>query len=204
MPIADCRLMNEGQRPNPETRQSALDSRHSAFSLIELLVAVAIIAILAGMLLASVALVRRHARKIVATTEVKGLETAWKNYYSTYRRWPTFAEESDSVAIADAVAAVLRGFDDAGTNNPKRIKFMEFNRLNAVTNPISPWGRTSEVSTNHYYYVKFDVNYDDVIDAGASASDPPANAVRRKVIVWTINPDVDPEESGYVIGSWQL
>jgi prepilin-type N-terminal cleavage/methylation domain-containing protein/prepilin-type processing-associated H-X9-DG protein len=89
----------------------------SAFTLIELLVVIVIIAVLAGMLLPSIALVKDAARRTVCAsnlrqwaaamlsyaTDNEGLVVGPETYYPSYAEWPSF--------YAD--------FTDNGTNTPK-------------------------------------------------------------------------------------
>jgi prepilin-type N-terminal cleavage/methylation domain-containing protein len=162
----------------------------SGFTLVEMLAVVVIIGLLMAMLLGVVELVRGRAQEAIAHGEVKSLESAWKQYYAEYKQWPTFAGETTPVAITGGVADLLRGSDDADTNNVKRMEFMEFSRLNGVQDPVNPWGDVGGVQTGYYYYAMFDVDYDHVI-AG------PSGDVPRSVIVWTVH-----GEDGSIIGSW--
>ena len=165
--------------------------------MLELLVVMIIIAILAGLLFPAIRAVRRHTREVVAKTEVKSIETAWKQYYTQYKKWPTFAEETD-IAITGEVARVLQG-EYSSENNPRKLKFMEFSRFNSSADPVNPWWLAKTASENYCYYVKFDTDYDGWLKVGV----PPTNMVRRSVIVWTINSDMSPGEDGYIIGSWR-
>lgn len=62
--------------------------RHSAFTLIELLVVMAIIGILASLVLAGVAMVKKEAMKTRARQEMSNIATAISQYESKYGRLP--------------------------------------------------------------------------------------------------------------------
>ena len=59
-----------------------------AFTLVEMLVVVAIIAILAGILIPVVGRAKTKAKVAAARVEMAGLETAIKSYKNDYNRWP--------------------------------------------------------------------------------------------------------------------
>ena len=80
---------------------------------------------------------------------------------------------------------------------------MHFTRYNTASNPISPWGDRRTAATN-FYYCRLDTDYDEVIPGTGDALNPPADGLRRSVIVWTINPDAPPSDpDNHIIGSWQ-
>ena len=62
--------------------------QHGAFTLVEMLVVIAIIAILAGILVPVVGRAKTKARIAAARVEMAGLETAIKSYKNDYNRWP--------------------------------------------------------------------------------------------------------------------
>lgn len=165
--------------------------------MIELVAVLTVIAILTGLLLAAIARARNHARHTLAKNEVSHLEAAWNQYLTRYHRWPSFASETNAVALTEDVAAVLRGENRDGANR-ERLKFIDFSRFNTNSNPVSPWGRMFEDSTGCYYYVKFDTDYDGVIEEDDDGDEPPDHDVRRSVIVWTVDPN-----DGGLVTSWE-
>lgn len=166
----------------------------AAFTLIELLIVIAIIGMLAGMLLTGVQMAKQKAREVVAKTEVSQLEIALKKYYQEYQRWPTIPGlspedmENEPVVIVKSFAAILQGDNDSDNNNPKRLPFMDFKTVDKIGDPANPWGKK--------YYCKFDTDYDNQIRKG-SGKDPPKDQTRRPVIVWTQT------VKGKLIASWQ-
>ena len=171
--------------------------RHSGLTLIEMLAVVAIVGILAGLLVPAIIAVRNRARAVMARTEVKSLETAWRKYYSEYGRWPSGMVENAAYAVSDDMWQLLKG-DNVDGMNPKGLIFMQFSRFDTSNNPVNPWWLPGALSAPFYYFVQFDVNHDDTIDAGTPGN-PSTTGIRRPVITWTVNP----KETNDVLWSWQ-
>lgn len=185
------------------------------FTLIELLVSIAIILILVGILIPTINVARNKAKKAMAFSEMKSLESAWREYLSTYRKPPTAISIGlrpvleTWVEISGEVANLLKGQNIAGLN-PQERTFMEFNRVDSDGDPITPWGsltasenRTSPYNL-YYYYVKFDRNFDRKVRAGAGEpTDPPNADIGRDFIVWTYYPRIPSGEEGHVLRSWE-
>lgn len=165
------------------------------FTLIELLVVIAIIAILAGLLLPVVANVRKKGYETKAKTEVKSIETALKQYYAEYGKYPLFNGDNDaditfgSSALAGysgsqdnaELIRVLRALDGAGNtdheNNPRRIVFLEMDEdsLDASGNMIDPW--------NSQYIIDFDTDFDNtVVFKDAAQLGLPADGIKARGI----------------------
>ncbi len=173
-----------------------------AFTLIEILVVIAIIGILAGLLLPAVAAVKRFVRKVKARAEVEQMEGAWSVYYQTYQKWPSFATaEATAVPIDGAAATVLMGGNDADNNNRKRMQFMQFQSVTNGT-PVNVWAilMPGLPIEQFKYYARFDLDYDNQITGLPDAWPEP---VKRNVVIWTINPTVAEGHKDRIIGSWQ-
>ncbi len=191
-------------------------TRHNAFTLIELLVTMAFMLILVGILIHTINVARQKAKKALAFSEMKSLESAWREYLTTYRKPPTAMRIPSLrpvieqwVEIQGDVANILKG-ENVEEMNPQKRAFMEFNRVDSDGDPITPWGsltasenRTSPYNL-YYYYVKFDRNFDHVVRAGAGEpTDPPATDIGRDFIVWTYYPRIPSGEEGHVLRSWE-
>ena len=199
--------------------------KKQAFTLIEMLIVIAIIGMLAALLLPAIARVRKHAKLATARAETRQLAAAWKQYYSAYERWPSpdlIGDAEMPVRITEDLARILAGGSyvdsDGREQNPKRLRFMEFSHLNSDGIPVTPWADTSAGGTTEdldYYYAMFDIDYDNTLKADdASGGDWPGsepdaltNNVSKTVIVWTVNPDLEPGDADYdeyrIVGSWR-
>lgn len=104
-------------------------TRRSGFTLVELLVVVAIIGILAGMISANVNSARAKARDGRRANDVKQIQTALELYYDTSGRYPPMKEgecggtEGYTVSSNDFMKSLVdRGYLGAFPEDPKRIE----------------------------------------------------------------------------------
>ncbi len=185
--------------------------RRVAFTLIELLMVVMVIAILFSILLSAIRTVQRHTLQTVTRGEIKNIENAWKQYFAHYQSWPT--NQPPMHLIDETLARELQGIaGTAATLNPEGIVFMEFSRFNTAGRPLNAWGESGRHNEDLCaYYVMFDTDGDNqllateiqALPAGLSQTPSPfTNSLSRGVAVWSYNPEAR-EDSRKVLGSWQ-
>ncbi len=151
-----------------------------AFTLMELLVVMAVIAILLGMILPSYNSVRDKAKYTKAKVTVKNLETAFNAYLDRYRVWDaTFG--SGANPIDATIVSMLKGQKIAG--NSDGVVFYEFEMTNAVSGALDPWSNPSDpTAVKTYYYFQVDHDYDNRITRDGQQ-------ISRTVIVWSPGAD---------------
>ena len=161
-----------------------------AFTLVELLTVIAIIAILMGLLFPAIGIIKEQARKVQAKSDVTNIVAAVKQYYTEYGKYPpvvdppTATDTDDFVGDPAAQATTnnnalfntLRSIPD-GLNanykfNPRRIVFYEGKSAADAAAPRAGFSdKSSDPLTkgNLYdpwgkqYGVILDSNYDNVI-----------------------------------------
>lgn len=166
-------------------------SHRSAFTLIELLTVIAIIAILMGLLFPAIGTIKESARKTQAKNDVTNIVAAVKQYYTEYGKYPPVQEgaatsdtdvivgEEDAGGTADnnALFNTLRAIPE-GLNanpehkfNPKRIVFFEGKAATDPANPRAGFSDTQQATKKGCFYdpwgkqysVVIDTNYDNVV-----------------------------------------
>jgi prepilin-type N-terminal cleavage/methylation domain-containing protein len=174
------------------------DSRFAiAFTLIELLTVIAIIAILAGLLVPTIKSTMQKAETAKAKTAIVGLSTAFRAYYTEYGKWPvadTYAVNSNLTYCVDTnLVILLRGVNNAGSativststlqGNPRGITFLEFKAqdLNASGDFVDPWKQR--------YYCRFDISYANAVQTPFMLPDAPGDIVYQGFLIWSAGPD---------------
>ncbi len=173
----------------------------SAFTLIELLIVIAIIGILMGLLFPAVNGATNAARKAQAKNDVTQIATAVIAYETEYGKLPITTEPAQDVA-GDLVKT-LGGSNVGNSLNPRQIVFIEINgskKNKSGTNSsgtfVDPWNQPYKIKIDHDY----DNNISDVPGANAAAS----GTLRKKVVVWGIGiptKGTDKEKTPYTANS---
>ena len=155
--------------------QFALRHSRSAFrylrgyTLVELLVVIAVILILASMILAVTMSAINQSNKARAMSDVKAIRDAILTYYAEYGKYPSNADGGWCAWTDQTYSVLSAGANTQGirfpTANPKNIVFLTLgaNQLCGFWGyPVDPWGS--------WYGIMMDYNYDGKIDTNDSGS----------------------------------
>ncbi len=173
-PISFMHPVSKIQNP-----KSKIQNSPASFTLVELMVVIAVIAILLGLIIPTYSGIREQARKTKARATVKHLETAFREYYNYYRTWPV---SGDVVYKLDgSLYEIMQG------DNPQNRAFIEFeaSRGAPTTNEIAydPWKYDLDGNEEwRAYRVQFDHDFNNAINHGGET-------IYRSVIVWSVGPD---------------
>ena len=140
-----------------DRNRERLPGNSRGFTLIEMLVVIAIIGILAGLLLTAVGAVRTQARKVQTRNEAEQLRVAWLEYNREYKHFP--ATPPDITEMNTREVAILRG----GSNfldNPKGFTFFDLKAT--ATNYVDCWGKMYRVFLDTAGDNKVNVNGKDI------------------------------------------
>lgn len=156
----------------------------------ELLVVMAIVAILMGLLFPAVNMATEAMRRTRAKNDCTNITAAVKQYYAEYGKYPLISAAS-SASPQDAVAgpaeaqaaidnnglfnilrAIPQGLNEDHRYNPRRIVFFEAAQVKDVKNPRAGFTDQSEAQVPGAFYdpwgkqygVALDTNYDNVLD----------------------------------------
>ncbi len=120
--------------------------RHSGFTLLELLAVLAIILILSSLMFVAARSARKKAYRDTAKSEVREMAKAWKTYWITYEKWPSFVSGDGYYAMTSERMAILQGHDTS--ENPRGLKFLNIDAGKWEDDGYKdPWG--------HHYLVRF-------------------------------------------------
>ena len=193
------------------------------FTLIELLMTVAIVVILAGILVPAVMSGIKKGQQAKAKAEIVTLVNAIKQYENTYNKLPKYTEKT-AMSVPENLIKALQGNGTitASSNkvNPRQISFLE-KRNTGEGDFLDPWG--------HAYRII--LNSDETIlltDLYVSTDDPPLtgaallakakeyykenDTIYQSVVIWSRGPDekwdtkddVHSFEAEYEAGQWHV
>ena len=167
--------------------KTTTSKRPSAFTLLELLIVISIIAILAAIAFPATSLVMNQARKAQASQQVAGLVNAIKLFETQYSVLPIGTNGEEEIPTDQEFIDILTGQDR--DQNPKETVFLEgkeakkasgnkparsgfVNEGNGSQSLVDPWG--------NYYIVIMDADDNQEIDVPKTE-----NPVRAKAVAWS-------------------
>ncbi|MDP7022852.1 MAG: prepilin-type N-terminal cleavage/methylation domain-containing protein [Kiritimatiellia bacterium] len=160
--------------------------RRRGFTIIEMLVVIAIIGILIGLLVPALSAARERARRTKARAVCVQIETALKGFLEDHRSFDLL--DGSPTELDGDMAGVL-----SGTNTFSR-RYMEFSADEASDGMGDPWSTEGDV---HYYWVAFSI--DGVVSVPGEDGD---EDVYRVVAVWSNGKDGE-EGTGDDIKTWE-
>jgi len=148
-----------------------------AFTLIELLIVIAIIGILMSLLFPAASSAIDAARKAQAKNDVTQIAAAVVAYEAEYGKLPGTGTSDQTTDVNSALVNTLVG-QSGNTNNPRQIVFLEIQAAkkgksgtNGSGNFVDPWGGS--------YKIVMDLGYDNSVTAGTNSQ-----TLQKKVAVW--------------------
>jgi len=153
--------------------------KSSAFTLIELLIVIAIIGILMSLLFPAVNSAIDAARKAQAKNDVTQIATAVIAYETEYGRLPLPTKTSVDSVLVNVLAGI-----DTGTNNPRGIVFLEVQAAKKGKSGTNGSGFVDPWTTNTPYYIAMDDDYDNTIKVSTNGLASGTTSLRKKAGVW--------------------
>jgi prepilin-type N-terminal cleavage/methylation domain-containing protein len=141
--------------------------RRRGFTIIEMLVVIAIIGILIGLLMPALSAARERARRTKARAVCVQIETAWKGFLEDHRSFSGLSDGPMNPAKVDILNAVNNTINICGR------RYMEFSQDEVDSGVSDPW---STGAGDRLYQVAFSVS--GVVDVNG-------DQVYRVVAVWS-------------------
>jgi len=114
------------------------------FTLVEMLVVIAIIGILMALLFPAFTHVMKKAKVTKAKTEISQIEQAWKAFLMDYKKFPPGTDAKEGVGMETKYIDHLIG-DDTSIN----VRGTMYMELDPNENYTDPWGRIYNIKMNN-------------------------------------------------------
>lgn len=193
-----------------------------------MIIVIGIISSLLALLYGALERSQKFSRRVITYTELKNIESAFKQYHAHYHTWPTNtlatvqfeSGEDRGFVIDERIAALLQGNQPSGVSandiaafNPEMIPFVEFARYSPASRaPVNPFksNKPNQTDTTRAYKVLFDIDGDRQIRVQDDEAPGFTTNIIANVAVWTLIPGTRRTDSSgtpeplaeEVFGSW--
>jgi len=171
--------------------------RPNAFTLIEILVVISIIAILASMAFPAVGGAMDSAKKAAAKNAAVQIANAVSAYELEYGKLPT-----NFTTVNSGLMNILTGSDT--NNNTRSIVFMEASEWKKGKGGTNSSGYCDPWSQSNAFAIAIDAgtsdssNYDNKVNVSTNGGSSGSYTINKKVAVWSVNTN-----SKYQVRSWE-
>lgn len=162
------------------------------FTLIEMLVVVAVIATLIGILLPVLKTVRDNAKRTRALSDIRSLELALQNYYNEYGKWPdTTVTWSIFTGTLNGNRDPYSGVNIANTDNPRGTKFMDFDKtsLGTFSRYIDPWGNSYKILLDNGLQSLDIAAWTDAVASDGMVRDRQNVSIMKPIAIYSFGPN---------------
>ncbi len=173
--------MERHNSPTPKSKTSA------AFTLVELLVVISIIAILAGLSFPAVNGAMDSAKKTQAKSNAVQIATAVSAYEMEYGKLPTFTGTTVDKTLVDILT----------TNDSRGIVFLEAQAWKKGKGGTNDKGYCDPWSSNTPYSIALDTDYDNQVSVSTNGGASGSTSIMKKVGVWNVT-----TTNKYQVRSW--
>jgi prepilin-type N-terminal cleavage/methylation domain-containing protein len=166
-----------------------------AFTLLELMVVIAIVVVLAGLLFPAVHSVLDRAKKVQAKNDLTQIVTAVNAFYTEYGRYPTDQTTDNAATYGAGGSSSKFVFDElraqTATLNTRQIVFVSPPEDTSQASPRGKIGTDGQLHDpwSSAYAFRIDADYNNQVANPYGTNGAGADPIRQGVIAWSLGKD---------------